>query len=117
MILQQALSWAMYLVERINNLQNMSAYVGDYAPSNMSHVCEMLSHPDACHLSDLWPENFDVKLLRIGATLLSIHRLDQGGAVYQWLRSRIQVLAHCKCICHATMSIAHVVQMQQSSCS
>ncbi|KAL0044361.1 hypothetical protein WJX82_002138 [Trebouxia sp. C0006] len=89
-ILQQALSWAMYLVERINNLQNMSAYVGDYAPSNMSHVCEMLSHPDACRLSDLWPENFDVKLLRIGATLLSIHRLDQGGAVYQWLRSRIQ---------------------------
>ncbi len=116
-MLQQALSWAMFLVERINNLQNMSADVCNYAPSNMSHVCEMLNHPDACQLSNLWPESFDVDLLRIGATLLGIHRLDQGGAVYLWLRSRIQVLAHCKCTCHATMSIVHFVQMQEPSCS
>ncbi len=116
-MLQQALSWAMYLGYRINNLQNMSADVCDYAVSNMSHVCELLNHLDACQLSSLWPENVDVKLLRIGATLLSIHRLDQGGAIYQWLRSKIQVLAHHRCTCHAMMSVVYFMQMQEPSCS
>ena len=117
MLLQQALSWAMFLVERIQILQDMSEYVYDYVASNMSRVCEILNSPDVCQLRNLWPEDVDARLLSIGATLSSINRLDQGSAVYQWLRSRIQVLAHCKCICHATISLVSFVQMQEPSCS
>ncbi len=82
----------------------------------MSHVCEMLNSPDVCQLSNLWPEDVDARLLGIGATLSGIHRLDQGGAIYLWLWSIIQVLAHCKCICHATMSVVYCVQMHKPPC-
>lgn len=98
-------------------LQDMSEYVHDYVASNMSHVCEMLNSPDVCQLRNLWPEDVDARLLSIGATLLSINRLDQGSSVCEWLWSKIQVLAHCKCICHATMSLVSFVQMQEPSCS